>query len=118
MKNYIFKSTTTMKPYNRNKYWIDEKIIPELRIAAENLKEAVKKFADICTNDYYTPISKNAIKNADPMYIGNGKQIGYVFTGLTEIWNRSDNIAGIKQYINIWVEIIEIDHPIFDGVKI
>lgn len=41
MNNYIFKTTTTMKEYNNKKWWINSDIVPEIRIKAETLKEAL-----------------------------------------------------------------------------
>lgn len=35
MTNYIFRTTTTMKPYNSKNWWIDSGIITEKYISAE-----------------------------------------------------------------------------------
>lgn len=47
MKNYIFKTTTTMKEYNFKKWWIDGDIITEKRITAANLAAALEKYREI-----------------------------------------------------------------------
>lgn len=40
MKNYIFRTTATMKEYNRCKWWIDSDIVIEKRISAETVADA------------------------------------------------------------------------------
>lgn len=40
MKNYIFRTTATMKEYNRCKWWIDSDIVTEKRISAETVADA------------------------------------------------------------------------------
>lgn len=109
MTNYIFKTMTTLKEYNCNKYWIDRGYIPQITIAAENLKAAIEQFRTRCKNDYYVSISDHAIKNKNAMYIdlksGESKQIGYVITGKTSFDN---NGKWTDQFIELWTEIREI----------
>lgn len=105
MTNYIFKTAVTMKEYNQEKYWIDKDIIKTYYITAENVKEALKKYVENVTTGFYAmvEISKNAIKNKQPMYCDTTtgtKQIGYVLTGKTDIDNKT-------QYVNLWVNIIQ-----------
>lgn len=42
MKNYIFRTTATMKEYNRCKWWIDSDIVTEKRISAETVADALE----------------------------------------------------------------------------
>ena len=41
---YIFKTATTMKPYNNKNWWIDSNIISEKRIEADSVKEALSLY--------------------------------------------------------------------------
>lgn len=110
MKNYIFKTTATMKEYNSRKWWIDGGIVTEKRISAENLKQALDKFAEMVEEQHYITISKNALANKSPMYIdtaaGEPKQTGFVITGKTDFQDDFGQWSG--QYIDLWVEILTI----------
>lgn len=110
MKNFIFKTTATMKEYNCRKWWIDGNIVTEKRIAAENMKQALAKFAEMVEEKHYITISKNALANKSPMYIdtaaGEAKQIGFVITGKTDFQDDFGRWSG--QYINLWVEVLTI----------
>ena len=116
MKEYIFKTQTTMKEYNRDKWWIDADIVPTIRVYAENVKQALKNYAEKVADKCYIDISNNAIKRPDAMYrdTENGtKQIGYVITGSTDF--EKGNYSGwSKQFIDLWVEIIEAKTPCFE----
>ena len=68
---FIFKTSTTMKDYNSNKWWIDEGIIGEKIITADSTAEALDKYVKSVESDDYTTITKNAIKNKEAMYIDN-----------------------------------------------
>lgn len=46
MKNYIFRTTATMKEYNRCKWWIDPDIVTEKRISAETVADALEIYPD------------------------------------------------------------------------
>lgn len=111
MNNYIFKTTTTMKEYNNKKWWIDSDIIREIRIAADNIQEALNQYREIASEKYGVSISTNAIKNKSPMYVdtanGDAKQVGYVITGKTEFEDR-DNYKWSTQYIDLWVTILTV----------
>ena len=115
MKRYIFKTSTTMKPYNNDKYWIMNDVIQEKRIKAGNILEALKQYQTRVKNDDHIIISDTAIKNREPMYYdskeGETIQDGYVLTALTEF--QTDSGKWKKQYIDLWVEILEIDYPNF-----
>lgn len=67
MKKYIFKTTATMKDYNRDKWWIDSGIVGEICITAESVREALEKYRAIVEEEHYITISNNAIKNKSPM---------------------------------------------------
>lgn len=109
MKKYIFKTNATMKEYNRKNWWIDKDIIPEYRIVADSVVDALGKFAQLVDDNQCITISKNGIKNRQPMYIDtpNGvKQVGYVLTASTDL--QDNNYHLVKQYIDLWVEILTI----------
>ena len=44
MKNYIFKTITTMKKYNNKKWYIDSDVIPEFQIKTTSINEALLKY--------------------------------------------------------------------------
>lgn len=110
MNRYLFETTTTMREYNKEKWWIDPNVIKDMYINAENLNEALEKYKEIVEKQYIT-ISDNAIKNKSPMYVdtkdGNSKQIGYVLIGKMDF---QDDQSGnwTSQYIELWVEILTI----------
>lgn len=101
---YIFKTICTMKPYNREKYWIERNCVKDKIIEADNLSEAIKVYAEQLDENDFICVSKTAIKQKSNMYIGDNKMIGYVFTGSTEM-------DGVKQYIQLWTEIMEVNYP-------
>ena len=107
MKEFIFKTTATMKEYNRKNWWIDSKIIPEMHIQAENLLEALKKWRSIVQEKHYVAISDNALKRKCPMFIdtvdGVPKQCGYVITGKTDF--ETDCYKFVEKYVDLWVSI-------------
>ena len=108
MKNYILKTTTTMKPHNRKNWWIDPGIVREIHITAENVRDALNQYREIVENKYYITVSDNALRNKSEMYVdtkgGDPRQIGYVITGQMEF--EASNYKWSKQYIDLWVEII------------
>lgn len=107
--NFIFKTTSTMKEYNARKWYIDSGIVPEIRITAANLREALEQYRETVENKHYISISANAIKNKNPMYIdtpdGEPKQVGYVITGKTDF---ESNYKWVTQYIDLWVTILTV----------
>lgn len=110
MKNYIFRTTATMKEYNRCKWWIDSDIVTEKRIGAETVADALEIWREQVEEQHYITVSKNAIKNKSEMFVDtdNGvKQVGYVITGKTEFENR-DNYKWSAQYIDLWVTILTV----------
>lgn len=116
MKDFIFKTTATMKEYNNKKWWIDSGIVREMRIVAENVKEALMQYRENLSKDYYIEISNNAIKQKSPMYIdaanGECKQVGYVITGKTEFEDR-ESYKWSFQYIDLWITILTISDTEF-----
>lgn len=119
MKNYIFKTTTTMKEYNSKKWWIDGNCVTEKRIAAENITAALEKYREAVEEDHYITISRNALKNKNPMYVdtitGETKQIGFVITGSCDFEDRN-NYKWSKQYIDLWVSVLTVIDTDFEEV--
>ena len=109
MKNYIIRTTATMKPHNSKHWYIDPGIVREIQISAENVRDVLNQYREIVEEKYYISISDNAIKAKSGMYIdtknGAPRQIGYVITGKAEFENR-DSYKWSTQYIDLWVEII------------
>lgn len=120
MKNYIFRTTATMKEYNNEKWWIDSNIVGEIRITAETIAAALEQYREQVAEKYYISISNNAIKNKNPMYIdtvsGDSKQIGFVITGQCEFEDRY-NYKWSKQYIDLWVSILTVIDTDFTGIE-
>lgn len=108
---FLFNTTATMKEYNNKKWWIDARIIPNITIEADTIKEALKAYQKTVLDKYYIAISDNAIKNKNNMYreTENGpQQVGYVITGKTEF---ECNCKWIAQYIDLWVDIQIVKNP-------
>lgn len=111
---FIFKTEAGMKPYNRKKWWIDSDIVKEARIYAVNLEAALKEYVEIVKEKFGVEISNNALKNKQPMYVDTKygeKQVGYVITGQTDFENG--NYKWVKQYIDLWVEVLSIIETTF-----
>ena len=112
MKTYLFITTTTVKPIDKEKWWIDHKLVPNMYIRANKLHEALKEYQKII-EDYGITISTNALKNKSSMFIddenGNPIQIGYVITGKTLFHKNGE--GWIDKYIDLWIEIQEIKNP-------
>ena len=119
METYIFKTTATMKEYNRRKWWIDSGIVPEMKITAENLKTALAEYRQRVQDQHYISISNNAMRYKNPMYIdradGEPLQVGYVITAKTGFEDR-DNYRYTDQYIDLWVTVYAVTVPNFEGV--
>lgn len=104
---FLFKTATTMKPYNDKKWWIDKNAMPEAYLNAVSLKEALTKYQKLAEENGIT-ISNSALKTAEPMYVdsdGETKQVGLVITAST---NFSDSCTYSKQYIELWTEILTL----------
>ena len=117
MKTYLFKTTATMKEYNRRKWWIDGNVVTEKRITAESLKAALDQFAEMVEEKHYITISRNALSNKSPMFIdgavGEPVQVGYVITGKTDFQDAFGRWSG--QYIDLWMEILSVSPVDFEG---
>ena len=107
---FIFKTSATMKDYNRDKWYIDDGIIREKIIAADSTAEALDIYIKLVQSDDYTTITKNAIKNKRAMYIdnenGNAEQCGYVITASQDFQDDDGKMS--KQYIDLWITILTI----------
>lgn len=104
---FLFKTATTMKPYNNKKWWIDKDVMPEAYINADNLKEALTKYQKRAEENGIT-ISNSALRTAEPMYVdsdGETKQVGLVITASTDF---SNFCTYSKQYIELWTEILTL----------
>lgn len=108
---FLFKTDTTMKPYNRDKWWIDSDIVRPIRIEAESLEAALKKYVKHCS-DCGIEVSKSALKNKEAMYrdtLDGTEQVGYVLTGKTAFTYEEDcKYKLVEQYIDLWVGIDEL----------
>lgn len=108
MKNYIFKTTVTMKDYNNKFWWIDAGIVRDIHMSAENMREALEQYRETVAEKNYIEISNTAIKNKSAMYQdtadGEAVQVGYVITGKTEF--QRDYGKCVNQYIDLWVTVL------------
>jgi len=104
---YLLKTHVEMKPYNCKKYWVSSDIIRSPRLTANSVDGALKKFSDIAENNGVV-ISNTSLNRKEPMYNKRDEQIGFVFTGYIEIDNKGKLS---KQYVDVWVEVLEIHNP-------
>ena len=111
---FYFRTRVTMKPYNNDKWWITSNILPDTRITADSLPDALEGFREYAEHSAIT-ISKNGIRNRQPMFRdskdGSSQQVGYVITGKTSF--QKDDGSLIDQYIDLWVEVLTIVRTIF-----
>lgn len=117
-KTFVFETTTTMKEYNRDKWWIMDDIVKTFETTASTLSEALKSFQKFVEDTAYITISNNALKTKNPMYRDTKdgtKQVGYVITGQADFEDR-DNYRWSKQYINLWVDISQKSDIDFETV--
>lgn len=116
---YEFVTSTTMKEYNWGQWWIDRNYISPITVKAENVKEAIKQYAEIVNEKSGAEISGNALKNKQPIYRdqedGTPRQVGYVITGST-LFQR-DNGSWSNQYIDLWVTIKTIIETDFEEME-
>ncbi len=68
MKNYRFRTTATMKEYNRQKWWISSDIIRPMVISAESVKEALSAYRERVEEESTIKISDSALKRKNAMY--------------------------------------------------
>ena len=115
MNTYLFKTTATMKEYNRRRWWIDPDIIRDTTICAETVNAALQEYREIVLDRYGITVSENALKNKCPMYIDTetgAKQVGYVITGKTD-FDRGDYSGYSAQCIELWITIRTIVETVF-----
>lgn len=109
---FLFKTTATMKHYNNKKWWIDSGIIREISVDAENLGAAMVEYCETVRERDYIEISKNALKNKEPMYRdapGGAVQVGYVVTAKTDFYDERGGWNA--QYIDLWVSVYIVSNP-------
>ena len=110
---FQLKTDATMKPYNNKKWWIDSGIVGEILVDAENIQKALEQYAEAVREKYYIDISKNALKNKEPIYrdSANGEptQCGYIITAKTDFNN--DYQGWVSQYIDLWVTVAVVVNP-------
>ena len=116
---FIFKTSATMKDYNRDKWWIDHTIIGEKIIVADSTAEALDIYVKLVERDDYTTITKNALKNKEAMYIdnksGDAEQCGYVITASQDFQDDDGKLS--KQYIDLWITILTVVPTKFSGAN-
>jgi hypothetical protein len=67
MKQFLFSAEIT--PTGRHTdFWVNDEQLKNLNICAENLKDAMNKFFDLCESAYY-PISKHSKTHPSKMYV-------------------------------------------------
>ena len=117
MATYRFETTTTMKSYNREKWWIDAQIVRPIEVQADSVTEALNLWRNIMQERDYIEISRNAMRTKNPMYQGykdgRTEQVGYVITGKAD-FDKGDYTGYTKQYIELWVHITVVTIPDFE----
>lgn len=104
---YLLKTNVEMKPYNCKRYWIMNDIIRSPRITADSVDSALEKFSEVAKRNGVV-ISNTSLARKEPMYNNRDEQVGFVFTGSVDI----DNFGKLtKQYVDVWVEVIELHNP-------
>ena len=117
MATYRFDTTTTMKPHNREKWWIAPDMVRPIEVQADSVTEALNLWRNIVQERDYIEISRNAIRNKQPMYTeykdGRTERTGYVITGKTD-FDKGDYTGYCSQYIELWVHIAVVTIPDFE----
>lgn len=117
MATYRFETVTTMKPYNNKKWYVDPDMVRPVEVQADSVTEALNLWRNIMQERDYIEISRNAMRNKQPMYQdykdGRTEQVGYVITGKTEFY-KGDYTGYTKQYIELWVHITVVTIPNFE----
>lgn len=116
MAVYMFRTTATMKEYNRRQWYIDPDIIRTKYITADSLREALAKYADSARENDYITISANALRSKSAMYVdtkeGTPRQVGYVITASTEM--QRDDGTWTTQYIYLWISVDKLETVNFE----
>lgn len=103
MKTYLFSTKTMISERYQKKYWVDRNLIPDIKISAGNLDNAIVKFQSHCEENF-VQISNSGLKKKNAIYCGKNEQVGLIFVASTEIDNK-------KIIVNLWVEIDEVTNP-------
>ena len=115
MKKYILSTTATIKPNDSGKWWIDGGLIRDIRLEANSVIDALRRYSEITDEKYGVTVSNSAITRRQPMYIdrkdGSSHQTGYVITGKTSFDN--DRRGWVDRYIDLWIDIKEYTVPEF-----
>lgn len=116
MTTYRFETTTTMKPYNNEKWYIDAHMVRPIEVQADSVTEALNLWRNIVQERDYIEISRNAMRTKSPMYQGckdgRTEQVGYVITGKAD-FDKGDYTGYCSQYIELWVCITVVTTPEF-----
>lgn len=107
---YLFKTDATMKEYNCKKWWIDRDIIKDKIIIANTPQKALEKYIEEINKEHYDIVSKNAIKNKQPIYKDTEDgaiQVGFCITASMD-FDKGDYRGWSKQFFELWVEILEL----------
>lgn len=112
MRTYLFDTDATMKENDRQHWWIDSKIIPQMKIYAESVNEALEKYRQRVAEVSTMTISNNALKTKQPMY-RDGKnreavQVGWVLTAKDAYFRDDERGRWVEKYADLWVEITEL----------
>lgn len=111
MNTYQITTTTTMKEYNRKRFWIDADIIRPVTVKAESVSQALRKYQQIVADKFYITISDNALKTKQPIYTDTPTsyaQVGYIITGIASIDNGQ---RYVEQYVDLWAKIQIVVNP-------
>ena len=113
---YRFDTLATMKPYNREKWFICKDIVGPIIVDADDLKSALSSYREKVQDRDYIKISDTALRKKTKMFRtqcdGTQEQIGYVITGKTEFPDYEHN-GWTEQYIDLWVTIYCLSLPAF-----
>lgn len=113
---YVFKTKATMKDYNSEKWYIDRDTVPEMRINADTVENALSVYRERVNVQGIVNVSHNALKNKAEMFVdmpgGGAKQVGYVITGKSE-FDKGDYTGWSTQYIDLWVTILTVVDTVF-----
>lgn len=113
---FIFKTETTMKKYNCNKWWIVPDAVREFSVDADDLSAALDAYRNFVMEKSCVEISKSAFKKKQSMYVDTDsgpEQVGYVITGKT-LFEDSDSCKWTYQYIDLWITILTVVHTNFE----
>lgn len=116
MKMYLFNTITTVKQKDNKKWSMDLDMIKDIYIKETDIKKALAEYVNRVNENSMIEISKTAIKNKTPMFVddedNNPIQVGYIITGRTSFDAGHEYI---DKYIDLWVEILAVDVPIFES---